>query len=106
VFFEGTLREALMALDPDTEANRNHGIPLAGDISAETGGGTGDRNCFSGSGTVHSVGFAWWLPVDHANQIQSDSVTFDIGFYTEQCRHNDGSGMNNAGVDDDEIDDS
>jgi predicted ribosomally synthesized peptide with SipW-like signal peptide len=106
VFFEGTLREALMTLDPDAEANRNQGVPLGGDISAETGGGTGDRNCFSGSGTVHSVGFAWWLPVDHANQIQSDSVAFDIGFYTEQCRHNDGSGMNNAGVDDDEIDDS
>jgi len=106
VFFEGTLREALIALDPDAEANRNQGVPLGGDISAETGGGTGDRNCFSGSGTVHSVGFAWWLPVDHANQIQSDSATFDIGFYTEQCRHNDGTGMNNAGVDDGEIDDS
>jgi predicted ribosomally synthesized peptide with SipW-like signal peptide len=98
VFFEGTLREALAALSPDAEATRNQGVPLGGDISAEAGGGTGDRNCFSGGGTVHSVGFAWWLPVDHANQIQSDSVTFDIGFYTEQCRHNDGTGMNNADV--------
>jgi hypothetical protein len=31
--------------------------------------------------------------VDHANEIQSDSVRFDLGFYTEQCCHNDGSGM-------------
>jgi hypothetical protein len=37
---------------------------------------------------THSVVFAWWLPVDHANEIQSDSVTFDFGFYAEQCRHN------------------
>jgi len=104
VFFEGSLREALMALDPDTAADRNQGVALEGDISAEAGGGTG-RNCFSGGGTVHSVGFAWWLPVDHANQIQSDSVKFDLGFYTEQCRHNNGSGMNNAGLSN-ETDDS
>jgi hypothetical protein len=38
--------------------------------------------------------FAWWVPVDHGNEIQSDSATFDLGLYAEQCRHNDGSGMN------------
>jgi hypothetical protein len=38
--------------------------------------------------------FAWWVPVDHGNEIQSDSATFDLGIYAEQCRHNDGSGMN------------
>ncbi|MEF8855955.1 MAG: vWA domain-containing protein [Haloplanus sp.] len=105
VFFEGSLREALIALEPDTEADRNQGIPLAGDVSAESGGGTGERNCFSGGGTVHSVGLAWWLPVDHGNQVQSDEVTFDLGFYTEQCRHNNGSGMNNAAVPANETDD-
>jgi hypothetical protein len=41
----------------------------------------------------------WWLPIDHGNQVQSDSATFDLGFYTEQCRHNDGSGMNTDQVD-------
>ncbi|MBX0324334.1 SipW-dependent-type signal peptide-containing protein [Halomicroarcula sp. F13] len=53
--------------------------------------------CFRGSADdhdhVHSAVFAWWLPVDHANEIQTDSVEFDLGFYTEQCRHNDGTGM-------------
>jgi predicted ribosomally synthesized peptide with SipW-like signal peptide len=97
VFFQGSLREALDALEPDSASDRNQGVPLEGDIPAEDGGGMG-RNCFSGDGTVHSVGFAWWLPVDHANEIQSDTATFDLGFYTEQCRHNDGSGMNNAEV--------
>jgi hypothetical protein len=54
--------------------------------------GNGERECFEAS-TTHHIGFAWWLPVDHANEIQTDSVSFDLGFYTEQCRHNDGSGM-------------
>jgi predicted ribosomally synthesized peptide with SipW-like signal peptide len=107
VFFQGSLRQALDALEPDTEADRNQGVSLSGDIPAANGGGGGTdpRNCFSGGGTVHSVGFAWWLPVDHANEIQSDEVTFDLGFYTEQCRHNDGSGMNNAAVGINETDD-
>jgi predicted ribosomally synthesized peptide with SipW-like signal peptide len=59
------------------------------------GGGTqngGPRDCLVNSTTAY-LGFEWWLPVDHANEIQTDSVSFDLGFYTEQCRHNDGSGM-------------
>jgi predicted ribosomally synthesized peptide with SipW-like signal peptide len=64
------------------------GIPLAGDRPAAEAGGEG-RNCFSAT-TVHDAVFAWWLPVDHANEIQTDYVAFDLGFYTEQCRHNDG----------------
>jgi hypothetical protein len=35
------------------------------------------------------------VPLNHGNEIQSDSAEFDIGFYTEQCRHNDGEGMAN-----------
>jgi predicted ribosomally synthesized peptide with SipW-like signal peptide len=85
VFFLGTLREALMALSGDP------GYPLDGDLPAEEGGGTG-RNCFEPS-TTQYIGFEWWVPINHGNQIQTDSVSFDIGFYTEQCRHNDGSGM-------------
>jgi predicted ribosomally synthesized peptide with SipW-like signal peptide len=61
--------------------------------------------CFRGE-TDFSAAFAWWVPVDHGNEIQSDSVEFDLGFYTEQCRHNDGSGMNNDAVSDDQTDDS
>jgi len=65
-------------------------MPLDGDISAPEGSGAeGARNCFAGE-TVHSYTFIWWLPVDHANQAQTDSATFSIGFYAEQCRHNDG----------------
>jgi predicted ribosomally synthesized peptide with SipW-like signal peptide len=61
-------------------------------------GTLGERECFVNSTDAY-VGFKWWLPVDHANEIQTDSVTFDLGFYTEQCRHNDGSGPQIATVD-------
>jgi predicted ribosomally synthesized peptide with SipW-like signal peptide len=64
------------------------------DENGNGGGGgqqNGDRQCFPNSTTAY-VGFEWWLPVDHANEIQTDSVSFDLGFYTEQCRHNDGLG--------------
>ncbi|AZH25382.1 SipW-dependent-type signal peptide-containing protein [Haloplanus aerogenes] len=85
VVFEGSLADAMVQL------GTGNGIPLAGDIDAAQGGGTG-RNCYSAT-QRHCIGFRWDLPVDHANEIQSDSVRFDLGFYTEQCRHNDGSGM-------------
>jgi predicted ribosomally synthesized peptide with SipW-like signal peptide len=64
--------------------------PLEGDIPPEEGGGTGDRNCFSGA-TNHRRTLVWWLPVDHANEIQTDSARFGLGIMAEQCRHNDGS---------------
>ncbi|MFB6177425.1 MAG: hypothetical protein ABEI99_09830, partial [Halobaculum sp.] len=48
--------------------------------------------CFRGDGTVHNGVFAWWLPVDHANEIQTDTAEFTLSIYTEQCRHNPGDG--------------
>jgi predicted ribosomally synthesized peptide with SipW-like signal peptide len=68
--------------DPDTPTDGD------GEIPAQEDG----RECFPNSTTAY-VGFEWWLPVDHANEIQTDSASFDLGFYTEQCRHNDGEGM-------------
>lgn len=44
--------------------------------------------CFQ-PGFTRYVGFAWWLPRDVGNEVQTDSVSFNLGFYTEQCRHND-----------------
>ena len=78
---QGTLREVL------TQLSVENGIPLDADPT------TDGRDCYTNSPTVHYVGFNWELPVDHANEIQSDSVEFDLGFYTEQCRHNDGVGL-------------
>jgi predicted ribosomally synthesized peptide with SipW-like signal peptide len=82
----GSLRDVL---GMDASVN---GTALNGDLTAEEGGGMSERNCFSAD-TTHSVVFAWWVPVDHGNEIQSDTATFDLSLYTEQCRHNDGEGM-------------
>jgi predicted ribosomally synthesized peptide with SipW-like signal peptide len=84
----GSLRDVLGLGSADVGTALN--AALNGDIPAEQGGGTG-RNCFSAE-TPHSLVVAWWVPVDHGNEIQGDSVTFDLRLYAEQCRHNDGVG--------------
>ncbi|WP_197425407.1 SipW-dependent-type signal peptide-containing protein [Halobacterium sp. CBA1126] len=56
--------------------------------SSDGGDPVGETCCFEAS-TDHYVGFAWWVPTDAGNEIQSDSVSFDLGFYTEQCRNDD-----------------
>ena len=94
VFFNGSLRTALTAL----EGNEGRGVPLDGDRATtfdELADPEDDpnRDPFTGAGVTHCVGFQWWLPVNHANQIQGDTVGFDIGFYAEQSRHNTGVGM-------------
>jgi predicted ribosomally synthesized peptide with SipW-like signal peptide len=90
--FVGSLRDVIVGELGDATPP---GVGIPGDLPAEEGGGSG-RNCFSAE-TVHSVAFAWWVPVDHGNEIQTDTATFDLGFYTEQCRHNQ---MGNNGPDD------
>ncbi len=88
--YQGTLADFTDEYPFDPE-NGEFGVALEGDIPAEDGGGMG-RNCFSATDT-HYIGFEWWLPLDHANEVQGDIVEFDLGFYTEQCRHNDGTGL-------------
>jgi len=91
LIFSGTLAEAF-----ETMSRNNGFVPLDGDRSTpmdyDDGATAESRDCFPNS-TTDYVTFHWELPVDHANEIQSDSVEFDVGFYAEQCRHNDGSMM-------------
>jgi predicted ribosomally synthesized peptide with SipW-like signal peptide len=94
VFYNGNLRDALMKLS----ANDGRGIPLDGDRTTNFDEVSDpendpDREPFTGAGVTHCLGFQWWLPVNHANQIQGDTVAFDVGFYAEQGRHNDGAGQ-------------
>jgi hypothetical protein len=95
--FRGSLAEAVELL------STGNGIPLDGNPSTAfdevvdclpypAPGVDDGRECYEASET-HYLGFEWSLPLDHANEIQSDSFTFDLGFYAEQCRHNDGGGM-------------
>jgi hypothetical protein len=89
VAFEGSLAQ-LLAL-----ASSGRGLPLhAGGADTTAPGGpdraSGAGGCLAPSPAVHRPSLAWALPVDHANEVQTDSVEFDLGFYVEQCRHNDG----------------
>jgi len=89
VFRRGTLADDLPALEA------GEGIPLDGNRASAFGELAGDpfadsRECFV-PGVSHYIGFAWWVPSDVGNEIQGDEISFDLGFYTEQCRHNDGT---------------
>lgn len=101
----GSLREVLEVL------SQGNGLPLDGnpatsfveiDGDAPASGGVPTRECFTATPDRHCIDFRWELPVDHGNEVQSDSVSFDLGFDTEQCRHNDGTGMNDEPAGDDE----
>ncbi|ELZ58027.1 MULTISPECIES: SipW-dependent-type signal peptide-containing protein [Halorubrum] len=55
-----------------------------------------EREPFAGDGVMHCVALEWELPFEVGNVVQGDTLAFDLGFYTEQARHNDGSGPSQA----------
>ncbi|QKY21075.1 hypothetical protein B4589_012080 [Halolamina sp. CBA1230] len=70
------------------------GVPLAGDGDGEAP--LADRPVFEGvddqTDTAETcLCFEWSVPTDVGNEIQTDSVAFDLEFYAEQARHNDGT---------------
>ena len=102
VFFGGnedpttnpTLREFLNLV------STGNGIPLDGDPStgynevvdgASALGADPAREPFANS-TTRYLGLAFTLPDGQSNEIQGDSVVFDVGVYAEQARHNTGGG--------------
>ncbi|TKX84916.1 hypothetical protein EXE43_16360 [Halorubrum sp. SS5] len=91
VIMDDTLANVLAALaDGD-------GVPLDGNRSTlydelNDAPDDADRDAFRGDGVMHCVALSWELPFDVGNEIQGDTLGFDLGFYTEQERHNDGAG--------------
>ena len=80
-----------------TELAGGNGIPLDGDRSTIYDELTDpaddpDREAFRGDGVMHCVALSWELPFTVGNQVQGDTLGFDLSFYTEQERHNDGAG--------------
>jgi hypothetical protein len=74
-----------------------NGIPLDGNRATlydevEDSADDPDREPFRGDGVMHCVALSWELPFEVGNEVQGDTLGFDLGFYTEQARHNDGSG--------------
>ena len=71
---EGTMAEVFDVLA--------EGVALDGNRQEE------GRQPYPGA-TTQCIGFEWTLPAEVGNEIQTDSVAFDIGLYAEQSRHND-----------------
>ena len=91
ILFIGTLGQALERLEQE------NGIPLDGDLDTPFDeifdpADSPTREPFTG-GETSCIAMEWWLPINHGNEVQGDSVGFDLGFYTEQARHNDGAGL-------------
>ncbi|MFC6615605.1 SipW-dependent-type signal peptide-containing protein [Halopenitus salinus] len=81
--FEGTLQE-LMENTFELEDDEDDGmIPLGVD--------DGDQECYPARAGF-CIGFEWEVSTEVGNEIQGDEAHFDLGFYTEQCRHNDDPG--------------
>ncbi len=85
----GSLKEVL--------ADLKNGFPLDG--NGELDSGVENRNCYDGTEYTAAdngekenpcVCFQWSLSTEVGNEIQNDSVKFDLDFFAEQCRHNDG----------------
>jgi hypothetical protein len=89
VIFRGTLSDLADLLDPDTQGpDQSEPMPVMLDGNRATA----DNSCFN-PGATHCFGLAWWVTEDVDNRIQSDSVSFDLGFVTEQCRNNTDPGQ-------------
>jgi predicted ribosomally synthesized peptide with SipW-like signal peptide len=91
VIMEDTLDNVLAAM-----ADGN-GLPLDGNVltmydELNDPANDEDRDAFEGNGLMYCVALSWELPFEVGNEVQGDTVGFDLGFYTEQERNNDGSG--------------
>ena len=87
--WSGTLAELM--------ATSETGIALDGDASVPVDGSfpePGTQACFDGSDTEgdnYCLCLDWEVPTGVGNEIQGDSLEFDLQFYAEQCRNNDGT---------------
>ena len=91
IIMEDTLANVL------AELADGNGIPLDGNRSTpydelSDPANDPDRDAFRGDGVMHCIALEWELPADVGNEVQGDTIGFDLGFYTEQERNNDGSG--------------
>jgi len=92
--FNGSLADALAVLES------GNGLPLDGNVSTPfdefvESATDDDREPFAG-GQMYCLGFSWELPFEAGNEVQGDTLGFNLGFYTEQARYNDGSGSAQA----------
>ncbi|MFW6318534.1 MAG: vWA domain-containing protein, partial [Halorubrum sp.] len=80
--FAGTLDDALDALDDGLLLVGNPRVDADPDIDAPV------RSVLEWSCTYY-LGFEWAVDIDVGNEIQTDSIEFELGVAAEQARHND-----------------
>jgi predicted ribosomally synthesized peptide with SipW-like signal peptide len=80
--FAGSLNGALEALDDGVLLVGNPRVAADSEIDAPT------RSVLEWSCTYY-VGFEWSVDASVGNEIQSDSIEFELGVEAEQARHND-----------------
>jgi len=90
--WSGTLAEFLSAIAS--------GVPLDGSGGQPGDGGffaPGEQSCYAGTASDDSEAtnpclcLDWEVPTDVGNEIQTDSLSFDLEFHAMQCRHADGT---------------
>ncbi|RXK50380.1 SipW-dependent-type signal peptide-containing protein [Halorientalis pallida] len=91
IIMQDTLANVLAELSADD------GVPLDGNVltlydELNDDDTDEDRDAFEGNDLMYCVALSWELPFEVGNEVQGDTVSFDLGFYTEQERNNDGSG--------------
>jgi predicted ribosomally synthesized peptide with SipW-like signal peptide len=82
--FYGTLSEAMAVIDD------GDGVLLVSNPRTANDPAFGEDDamaCLEWSCTYY-LGFEWSVDIDVGNEIQSDTLEFEIGFEAEQCRHN------------------
>ncbi|MEF8773054.1 vWA domain-containing protein [Halodesulfurarchaeum sp.] len=85
----GTFAELMTAI--------RNGVPLDGGGAVPGDAGfhaPGNQACFVGSASEMAnpcLCLEWHVPTEVGNEIQGDSLSFDLEFHAEQCRNNDGT---------------
>ncbi|MFC6752967.1 SipW-dependent-type signal peptide-containing protein [Halorubrum tibetense] len=91
--FQGSLYDLLTQpapVNPDGTVDDYEVDGIAGGYPLDSDRNRDGRQCYPNSDT-RCIALEWHLPFEVGNEIQGDSIVFNLDFYAEQCRHNDGS---------------
>ena len=91
--FQGSLYDLLTQpapVNPDGTVDDYEVDGIAGGYPLDADRNRDGRQCYPNSDT-RCIALEWHLPFEVGNEIQGDSIVFNLDFYAEQCRHNDGS---------------
>jgi predicted ribosomally synthesized peptide with SipW-like signal peptide len=96
--WEGSLADFLDAIKTGVPLDGAAGVPADGAFQTP-----GEQACYAGGADAATpcLCIGWTVPTSVGNEIQTDSLAFDLEFHAEQCRNNDGT--HNPCAADDEV---